>query len=145
MFRNSLKRVARAPSVVLIMILLKSIDFGLRRTRYKQVCFWLLKLSPEPKSTRIDMRRARSIARTVNMVAIKRTARATCLRRSLALWWILRWCGIPSQIQIAFGTSGGHAWVEHHGHVINDRHDVQLRYMVKFSGELSPEKVATIS
>lgn len=51
----------------------------------------------------------------------------TCLTRSLALWWMLRAQGIPTEIKIGVrsaqagsGAIEAHAWVEKDGCVLND-------------------------
>jgi hypothetical protein len=49
------------------------------------------------------------------------TREGDCLRRSLLLWWLLRWCGIPADIHCDTGPERGHAWVEVAGRVVGDR------------------------
>ncbi|MBE9212007.1 lasso peptide biosynthesis B2 protein [Plectonema cf. radiosum LEGE 06105] len=77
------------------------------------------------------------ILTTVNMVKIaaKYYNWATCLRKSLALWFLLRRQGIPTELQI--GTRfdkeefQAHAWVEYQGYVVGDRPQVK-QYFASF-------------
>ena len=61
---------------------------------------------------------------------------AKCLQRSLVLWWFLRRRGLQGDLRIGVrrdvqsGELDFHAWVEYGGKVINDRLDVQDRYVV---------------
>jgi len=49
---------------------------------------------------------------------------ATCLERSLALWWLLARRGVASQLRIGVRKTGekfeAHAWVEHGGAAIGE-------------------------
>jgi hypothetical protein len=60
--------------------------------------------------------------------------RATCLPRSLALWWLLRRRGIAADLRIGVRKEGGrfeaHAWTEWRGTVLNDGDDVGERFAV---------------
>jgi hypothetical protein len=60
--------------------------------------------------------------------------RATCLRQSLALWWLLRRRGLPAELRIGVAKVDAqmqaHAWVELAGRVINDRATVADDYAV---------------
>lgn len=60
--------------------------------------------------------------------------RATCLRRSLALWWLLRRRGLPVELRIGVARAKeqvqAHAWIELAGRVINDRSTVADDYAV---------------
>lgn len=144
MVRRILATLRRMLLEWLVVALLYSVDAGLRWASYKRVHHWLARLSPNPSMSVINIEQAASSGRFVNRVAARRYVQATCLRRSLVLWWLLRWRGIPSGVQIAFGQQGGHAWVEHDGVVINDAPDVVTRYSLRFGDELVPEKVAEI-
>jgi hypothetical protein len=59
---------------------------------------------------------------------------ATCLRQSLALWWLLRRRGLPAELRVGVGKAQAnvraHAWVELGGRVINDRKAVADDYAV---------------
>jgi hypothetical protein len=57
---------------------------------------------------------------------------ATCLHRSLTLWWLLRRQGIPGDLRIGVRHQNGlfeaHAWVEYQSTVLNDTPDVNQRF-----------------
>jgi hypothetical protein len=59
---------------------------------------------------------AQRSARLVGIAARHRPYRATCLRQSLALWWLLRRRGISTELRIGVRMDSGalraHAWVE---------------------------------
>ena len=59
---------------------------------------------------------------------------ASCLRKSLALWWLLRRRGLSAELRIGVAKVDAqmqaHAWVELAGHVINDRATVADDYAV---------------
>lgn len=76
-----------------------------------------------------NIKRARDIARIVSIAARHGIYKATCLRRSLLVWWFLRGQGIQSHI--CFGVRKmdrqleAHAWVEYQGVVVNDSERVR--------------------
>jgi predicted Fe-Mo cluster-binding NifX family protein len=60
--------------------------------------------------------------------------RATCLRRSLLVWWLLRRDGIDAVIRVGVGRGGvgaleAHAWVEYLGQPLNETEDVADRFL----------------
>ena len=59
---------------------------------------------------------------------------ASCLDRSVFLWFLMRQRGIDGRIRIGVAFSGdridGHAWVEHNGRVVNDAEDVADHFSV---------------
>jgi Transglutaminase-like superfamily len=69
-------------------------------------------------------------------------ASATCLERSLALWWLLNRQGIASQLRIGVRTDNqkfaAHAWVEHQGVALGEPEAPHLHY-TPFSEEMSGE------
>jgi hypothetical protein len=76
--------------------------------------------------------RGRAIARLVEAAARRGPYRATCLPRSLTLWWLLRRQGIDAELRIGVRKDAGpfeaHAWVEWRGRVLNDADSVRARY-----------------
>jgi hypothetical protein len=66
--------------------------------------------------------KAQRIARLVSIAANHGPYRATCLRQSLALWWLLRRRGIAAELRIGVRKDGAallaHAWVEHEGQAL---------------------------
>lgn len=91
-----------------------------------------LKPLPRTLSEAETLPRAREITRIVSIAAGHGLYRATCLRRSMLVWWFLRREGIPSHI--CFGvrmtdrTLEAHAWVEWDGIVLNDSITVHEQY-----------------
>src|SRR5258705_9612734 len=51
--------------------------------------------------------RARSVAKVVGLAAGTGTLRASCLRRSLLLWWLLRHDGIEAVVRVGVNRDGG--------------------------------------
>ncbi len=68
----------------------------------------------------------------VNIAAAYGLYRATCLPRSLTLWWLLGCQGISTELRLGARQVAGqfeaHAWVEYQGAVLNDTEDVQQRF-----------------
>ena len=78
--------------------------------------------------------RAESTSRLVWVAAGRLPTPSTCLSRCLALWFLLRLQGVPTEIQIGVRAGGApldaHAWVVHDGRALNDAEDVGDRYQV---------------
>lgn len=127
---------------VVILALLNAIDLSLRMFGYKRTYRYLFFCSPRPNPATTDFARTMATARHINRITARHFGSTPCLRRSLVLWWVLRWRHIPSDLRIGVNRKGGHAWVEHHGQVINDRLDVAEGYSVIYSEDLSPEGVS---
>jgi hypothetical protein len=67
---------------------------------------------------------------------------ANCLQRSVVLCWYLHRLGLAGDLRIGVRRTDAdgldfHAWVEHHGRVVNDRRDVRERYVV-FDRPITP-------
>ncbi|GEM_PF-1116903 len=146
--RNQWFRLKRRLAYLGSLALLKIIDWMLRTWGYRRTSRWLVRFSPTPDAARSDSKRARILALAVDSAATQRLVDVTCLRRSLALWWLLRWLRIPSEVRLAFrlanGKADGHAWVEHHAQVINDLPDIAAHYPILYGDQLSPEMAAKI-
>ena len=75
---------------------------------------------------------AQRTARVVNAAARRVPYDATCLRRSLVLWWLLRRRGIDSRLRIGVRKEAdgilAHAWVECQERVLNDPADISQQY-----------------
>ena len=101
------------------------VRFCLPRLGYRRVYGGMYRCSPVP-GDRINMQRCRANARLVDRAALRRMQPpATCLHRSLALWWLLRFQGLRTQIRIGARRQEAkgwdlHAWVEHEDVIIND-------------------------
>jgi hypothetical protein len=121
-----LQALALLPSLALAVRIM-----GLIRTRAV-----LIRLSPVPSSPErapaADEPRVRQVSRMVSAAACHGPYRANCLSRSLALWWLLRREGIPSDLRLGVRKAPGgieaHAWLERDGRPLNDRHTVSLEY-----------------
>lgn len=123
------------------------VDLVFRLSRYRRVCSLLVATSPRPDPDKVDIPRARAYGRLVNKAA-RLLPWVTCLRRSLVVWWMLRWERIPSTLEIGVQTANSttsHSWVAHHGEVINDAPDIAQHYPLIFSDVLDPEKVVSRS
>lgn len=73
-----------------------------------------------------------SLVRMVNAAANHGPVRATCLPRSLLVWWLLRRRGVLTDLIIGVrvyqGRFEAHAWVEREDVAVNDRQDVRQRF-----------------
>jgi hypothetical protein len=71
-------------------------------------------------------------ARMVNSATYRTLGKATCLERSLALWWLLGRQGIGSSVRIGTrkveGKFEAHAWVECDGIALNEPEDSHRHY-----------------
>jgi len=76
---------------------------------------------------------AKRIARAVNIAAVYGAYRANCLKRSLVLCRQLRRRGLKPELILGAAVENGdffaHAWVETNGTIINDRNDVNDRFI----------------
>jgi hypothetical protein len=125
-------------------LLLVLIDAGLTYTSYKRVAAILLRLSPTPDPNVEDVLRAFRWGALTNSVAKHPRIQASCLRRTLAQWWVLRWLGVPSDVRIGVNTTAGHAWLEHHGYIVNDHPEIVKQFPIIYTEELTPERLARI-
>ena len=107
----------------------------LRFGRYQSLLSRLEKMTPlgKPRVGDGALPEARQTAEMVNAAARRGMYDATCLRRSLVLWWLLRRRGIDASLRIGAhietGAFSAHAWVEFQDEVINDAPDVRERYV----------------
>jgi Transglutaminase-like superfamily len=71
-------------------------------------------------------------ARMVASAAVRSFGIATCLERSLAVWWLLSRRGIASKVRIGTRKTGqkfeAHAWVECDGMALNEPEEVHKHY-----------------
>lgn len=120
---------------------------SLRLVGFRRTCALLRRTSPEPggaparTTVAAGQGPAAETTETVQMVAAaarRGVPRATCLTRSLTLWWLLRWQGVASDLRIGTRQAGGefeaHAWLERDGVVLNDRPDVAQNF-IPFAGD----------
>ncbi len=75
---------------------------------------------------------AQRLAGVVAIASRRGLIRATCLRSSLLLWWLLREQGMETQVCFGVRMNGSkleaHAWVEYSGTVLNDFGDTRRHY-----------------
>ena len=102
----------------------------LRLFGYKRVQRWLRRKQSVRSSAGLDEARRRALA--VQRVA-RRLPYATCLPRSLTLWWLLQRQGIEADIHVGVKKEDGelkaHAWVECQGTILGDTSDVRRRFI----------------
>ncbi|MGE5154676.1 MAG: lasso peptide biosynthesis B2 protein [Bdellovibrio bacteriovorus] len=124
--------------LVRLALLLPLIGLGLRVLGFRRFRDLLARLAasvsgqahtaPDPETHR----KAQRLARLVAIAAHHGPYRVTCLRQSLALWWLLRRRGIPAELRIGVRKEAGelqaHAWVESEGVALHDGADLSLRY-----------------
>ena len=71
-------------------------------------------------------------ARMVSSAAYRSFGKATCLEKSLAVWWLLGRQGIPSSVRIGTRKTGdkfeAHAWVECDGIALNEPEEPHRHY-----------------
>jgi hypothetical protein len=126
------------------LLVLPLIGLGLRLLGLRRLqgllSHWPLKKYggvPEEKISTVAQAQARAV-----LVASRHSIyRATCLRQSLALWWLLRYHGIETNLRIGVKSGDGgleaHAWVELQGQPLNDALDVHLHFS-PFSRAIAP-------
>jgi hypothetical protein len=117
--------------------LISLVSLGLHALGWQRLMRFLERLSPGrdqyqlTKQTHDYTFRA---AYVVNAAAGRRVLHATCLQRSIVLWWLLRRDGIETQIKLGARKEQcrfqAHAWVEYEGEVINDRPEIREEYAI---------------
>ena len=124
-------RTLHWPLLVVALATLPLVNFGLKLTGYARLERWLAATSPTPRPSGPEAECERVLTRTTNVVDVAARRGAvygTCLSRSLTLWWLLRWQGVSTALNIGVRRAAGlfeaHAWLEHEGRVINDQSDI---------------------
>lgn len=140
--RTSLNKFRRLPLrerwlLVQSLVLLPFTALAMKVFGFRRCVNLLRRLTPQPETgvgaePQADVSRARAHARLVGIAARHGLVRATCLSRALTLWWLLRRQGIASDLRIGVRKKEGrleaHAWLEHHGVVLNDSPEVHEEY-----------------
>lgn len=115
---------------------------GLRLTGLRRWKAALVGMTPRTDSSRSEQPEialARRIARIQEAVLRHLTWHASCLERSLVLWWQLERRGIAAEIRIGARKEGGrfeaHAWVELGSVVLNDSGEAHLHF-APFNGSI---------
>jgi hypothetical protein len=124
------------------VLLLPVVHIALLLLGYSRLRRVLEKLAPlrasQESVSEARRQSAREIARIVSIAAQHGFYKATCLRRSLLVWWLLRRQGIESQldfgVRMVDGKLEAHAWVEYNGMVVNDSENVRQDFQTLYRG-----------
>jgi Transglutaminase-like superfamily len=106
---------------------------GLRVLGLPRLQVWLQRrpLAVRLAST-LDVPKMQALGEAVNIAARYSPFPATCLSRSLLLGWLLRRCGVGSDLHIGVrmrqGVLEAHAWVEFAGVPVNDMPDIGIQF-----------------
>jgi hypothetical protein len=130
------------------VILFPFLAVALKVFGYKHISQFLTRTSPNPLVKSYPREHAIRIAlmlgQVINAASARGLRQATCLERSMMLWWILRCLRISTNLRVGIRREDGHilahAWLEFDGIVINDRGDIGRLYL-PFADTFSPEKV----
>jgi hypothetical protein len=111
-------------AVLLPLISLSLRVRGFRWTQQSLQSFPFFSKIGKPFGNVTDGERVGLAVRMVNAAVRHGWSRATCLEKSLALWWLLRRHGIISSVRIGARAAGGkfeaHAWVDCEGAALNE-------------------------
>lgn len=114
------RRILAAPLLALCWLALQGLDRAIRRWGVGACYRRLRTCSPRP--WREPPQPGLLATVLVRAIRIAWPRRADyCLRRSLLIWWSLRWLGLDADIHCDTGIDRGHAWVEYQGRVLGDR------------------------
>lgn len=113
--------------------LLLLVDLGLRLLPFKRVQIALgTEVSLKGPAPEDELEFARQIARIVAVAAKNHLYPMTCLRRSLALQWLLKRSGIETVLRFGVRRNesdlSAHAWVEWQGRPVGDLEIVSKRF-----------------
>lgn len=114
------------------LLLLPATGLGLRVLGFERTRS-LISAFGEPVFRGADPQRARAMAKMVALAARYGPYRTSCLRKALALRWMLARAGIPAELRLGVRRGAGarveaHAWVESEGVVLLDESDVDERF-----------------
>lgn len=122
----------------------------LRLAGFERTVAWLRGSSrrPEdrdPAAGALEWARRRS--QLIAIAARRGPYRATCLPRSLLLWWIVRRRGLDPRLRIGVRRSEGelfaHAWIELSDEVLNDRAEIAQTFAA-FEADRLPERLSWV-
>jgi hypothetical protein len=125
------------------LLLLPLVSLSLRWRGFRATQATLQRFLSNVKSEQHQVQlpeRAALTARLVNSAGRHRLSPATCLAKSLTLWWLLGRQGIASHLRIGIRKQNekfeAHAWVERDGAALNEP-DEHHRHYAAFDGSLS--------
>lgn len=108
--------------------------------RWKTALAWLAPSVETGPSGSAALESARVIARMDSAAARNLFFHASCLEKSMVLWWLLRSRGIPAELRVGARKQAerfeAHAWVEFEGTVLNDFSETHLHF-VPFDGPIT--------
>jgi hypothetical protein len=97
---------------------------GLRVAGYSSWISLAARLTPNKKSFQPNKQPVERIATMLNATARHLPFQATCLERSIGLWWMLRRRGYYAELRLGARVAAerfeAHAWIERGGVVLND-------------------------
>jgi hypothetical protein len=111
---------------VQVWLLLLAVDLALRVAPFRKVRRWIESSGPKKKTAKEEQTEAvvRRTGDFVDRAARHHLYEMTCLRRSLALQWLLSRRGLETRLQFGVRRENGnlqaHAWLEHEGQVIGE-------------------------
>ena len=124
-------RIAFAALAAMPLVVLGLPVFGYRRV-HRWMARWPRRAEARALDAAESESRLRALARLVAAVSGPGRLRATCLRRSLLLWWLARIDGIETVLRVGVRREAealhAHAWVEHRGRPVNDVADIASRF-----------------
>ncbi len=111
------------------LVLLPCSAVALRLASFGRLQSALVRLAPvkrgEAASSGELTSQARAIVHMVETASDHGLLRATCLERSLVIWWLLQRRGIAAELRIGVRKDGAwfgaHAWVDLEGTLLGDR------------------------
>ena len=114
-------------------ILLPLVDISLRFRGVRRTATTLAKRCPQPEPDKIvELSEVRRVVQMVKLAVKYSPPWASCLRKSLVLWYLLRRKGIETELRIGSrrneGKFEGHAWIEYQGMVLNDTPNVRQHF-----------------
>lgn len=116
-------------ALMLLLLVLPTIGVLVHLLGFQRSRDLLERMTPLPADRKqtnapVAVDAAHRVARLVSIAARHGPYRATCLRRTLALWWLLRRRGVSTDLRIGVKKDAGdlqaHAWVEHQGEILDD-------------------------
>jgi len=120
-------------NLVFFSLLLPLVDFGLRTLGYRRLHGFLAvhpRNLPKYEGWEIDaIEASKNVSTLVTVASRYGLYHATCLRRSLLIWWLLRRKGIQTELRIGVKKVDGqlvaHAWIKLGNEIITDSTDVE--------------------
>ena len=119
-------------TLIMTIFLLPALKVAIHVWSYQRIRAVLLRTSQQREQKEESSKVVGETVRIVGRVSRYDVMRATCLTRSMALWWLLRRQGVESEIRFGVRRGGdgiqAHAWVEQGRLVLNDRADIRDIY-----------------